>query len=61
MQLELYRSSFPCLNYFFQQSAQFMHAAACFNSLLHFMSECKYSELFINPLIDIYIWLISTV
>lgn len=40
---------------FSKVSAQFMHVAACFSSLLLFMSKCKYSELFINPLIDIYL------
>lgn len=32
-----------------------MHVAACFSSLFLFMSKCKYSELFINPLIDVYL------
>ena len=32
-----------------------MHVAACSSSLFLFMSKCKYSELFINPLIDIYL------
>lgn len=32
-----------------------MHVVACFSSLFLFMSKCKYSELFINPLIDIYL------
>lgn len=40
---------------FRKASAWFMHVVACFSSLFLFMSKCKYSELFINPLIDIYL------
>lgn len=40
---------------FSKVSARFMHVAACFSSLFLFMSKCKYSELFINPLIDVYL------
>lgn len=55
MKLAIYNSSF-LLNYFFRKaSAWFMHVVACFSSLFLFMSKCKYSELFINPLIDIYL------
>lgn len=59
MKLAIYNSSF-LLNYFFQKSVCLVHACCCvrFSSLFLFMSKCKYSELFINPLL-IYIWLIS--